>query len=184
MQIERQSRYPGCLRQPELPLSLKLGRALMKTIRWSHKFAIAILALSTGVVLAQGEGHEHGRGHDKHGNEDGDNDRHGNKEHSHKGHGYDDRDREMMHGWYEDHRENLPPGLAKKDRLSPGLERQLELRGTLPPGLRARIHAVPVDLERGLPAPPPDCEHALIGGHVVLLNSRTFVVIDLFHLAF
>jgi hypothetical protein len=90
----------------------------------------------------------------------------------------------MMHGWYEDHRGNLPPGLAKKDRLSPGLERQLELRGTLPPGLRARIHAVPVDLERGLPAPPPNCEHALIGGHVVLLNSRTFVVIDVFHLGF
>jgi Ni/Co efflux regulator RcnB len=161
----------------------------MKSSRWLHAFAIAILALSTSMVLAQ-EGHGHGRGHDKHGNEDEDNDNdrrgNGNKEHGHKGHGhgYDDRDHEVMHGWYEGHRGNLPPGLAKKDRLPPGLERQLELRGTLPPGLRGRIYAVPVDLERELPPPPPNCEHVFIGGHVVLLNRSTFVVVDVFHLGF
>jgi len=163
----------------------------MKSSRWLHTFAIAILALSTSMVLAQ-EGHGHGRGHDKHGNEDedNDNDRKGNsdKEHGHKGrgygHGYDDRDHQVMHGWYEGHRGNLPPGLAKKDRLPPGLERQLELRGTLPPGLRGRIYAVPVDLERELPPPPPNCEHVFIGGHVVLLNRSTFVVVDVFHLGF
>ena len=161
----------------------------MKSSRWLHTFAIAILALSTSMVLAQ-EGHGHGRGHDKHGNEDedNDNDRKGYKEHGHKGHAheyrYDDRDHQVMHGWYEGHRENLPPGLAKKDRLPPGLERQLELRGTLPPGLRGRIYAVPVDLERELPPPPPNCEHVFIGGHVVLLNRRTFVVVDVFHLGF
>src|SRR5216684_6793544 len=165
-------------------------RKLMKSSRWLHTFAIAILALSTSVALAQHEGHGHGRGHDKHGNEDGDNDndRKGNsdKEHGHKGHGhgYDDRDHQVMHGWYEGHRGNLPPGLAKKDRLPPGLERQLELRGTLPPGLRGRIYAVPVDLERELPPPPPHCEHVFIGGHVVLLNRSTFVVVDVFHLEF
>ena len=166
----------------------------MKSSRWLHTFAIAILALSTSMALAQHEDHGHGRGHDKHGNEDGDhdNDRKGdsysNKEHGNKGHGYghryDDRDHQVMHGWYEGHRGNLPPGLAKKDRLPPGLERQLELRGTLPPGLRGRIYAVPVDLERELPPPPPNCEHVFIGGHVVLLNRRTFVVVDVFHLGF
>jgi Ni/Co efflux regulator RcnB len=166
----------------------------MKSNGWLHTFAIAILALSTSVVLAQHEDHGHGRGHDKHGNEDEDNDNdrkgdsYSNKEHGHKGHGhghgYDDRDHETMHGWYQDHRGNLPPGLAKKDRLPPGLDRQLELRGTLPPGLRGRIYAVPVDLERELPPPPPNCEHVFIGGHVVLLNRRTFVVVDVFHLGF
>src|SRR5229473_4102495 len=168
------------------------GRKLMKSNGWLHTFAIAILALSTSVALAQHEGHGHGRGHDKHGNEDedNDNDRKGDsdKEHGHKGHGhgrgYDDRDHQVMHGWYEGHRGNLPPGLAKKDRLPPGLERQLELRGTLPPGLRGRIYAVPVDLERELPPPPPNCEHVFIGGHVVLLNRSTFVVVDVFHLGF
>jgi Ni/Co efflux regulator RcnB len=166
----------------------------MKSSQWLHTFAIAILALSTSVALAQHEGHGHGRGHDKHGTEDEDNDKdrkgnsnsnkdHGYKDHGH-GHGYDVRDHEVMHGWYQSHRGNLPPGLAKKDRLPPGLERQLELRGTLPPGLRGRIYAVPVDLERELPPPPPHCEHVFIGGHVVLLNRTTFVVVDVFHLGF
>jgi hypothetical protein len=73
---------------------------------------------------------------------------------------------------------NLPPGLAKKDRLPPGLERHSEPRGTLPPGSRARIYAVPVDLERELPPPPPNSEDVFIGGHVVLLNRSTFVVVE------
>jgi hypothetical protein len=156
----------------------------MKSSRWLHSFSIAILALSTSVVLAKRKVMDTGGVTIKHGNEDEDNDRKGNKEHGHKSHGYDDRDHEIIHGWYEDHRGNLPPGLAKKDRLPPGLERQLELRGTLPPGLRGKIYAVPVDLERELPAPPPNCEHAFIGGHLVLLNRRTFVVVDVFHLGF
>jgi Ni/Co efflux regulator RcnB len=166
----------------------------MKSSRWLHTFAIAILALSASMALAQHEDHGHGRGHDKHGDEDEDNDEdrkgnsnsnkdHGYKDHGH-GHGYDVRDHEVMHGWYQSHRGDLPPGLAKKDRLPPGLERQLELRGTLPPGLRGRIYAVPVDLERELPPPPPNCEHVFIGGHVVLLNRSTFVVVDVFHLGF
>jgi Ni/Co efflux regulator RcnB len=166
----------------------------MKSSRWLHTFAIAILALSASMALAQHEDHGHGRGHDKHGTEDEDNDEdrkgnsnsnkdHGYKDHGH-GHGYDVRDHEVMHGWYQSHRGNLPPGLAKKDRLPPGLERQLELRGTLPPGLRGRIYAVPVDLEQELPPPPPDCAHVFIGGHVVLLNRSTFVVVDVFHLGF
>src|SRR5260370_35323988 len=134
------------------------GRKLMKSSRWLHTFAIAILALSTSMALSQHEDHGTGRGNDKHGNEDEGNDgdrkgnRNGNKDHGYKdhghGHGYDVRDHEVMHGWYQSHSGNLPPGLAKKDRLPPGLERQLELRGTLPPGLRGRLYAVPVDLER------------------------------------
>ena len=43
---------------------------------------------------------------------------------------------------------------------------------------------IPVDLERELPPAPPNCEHVFIGGHVVLLNRRTFVVVDVFHLEF
>jgi hypothetical protein len=38
---------------------------------------------------------------------------------------------------------NLPPGLAKRDRLPPGQERQLERNGTLPPGLQKRAQTLP-----------------------------------------
>jgi len=39
----------------------------------------------------------------------------------------------------------------------------------------------PRDLGRLLPPPPPDCRHVLIGGHIVLLNRRTYLIVDIFH---
>ena len=118
----------------------------------------------------QGQGKGRGKGHVKRG--DGDD----------QGEYYEDRDREAIRGWYDDHRSNLPPGLAKRDQLPPGLEKQLVRRGTLPPGLQKRLQPCPEDLERRLPPPPPDCAHVLIGGHIVLLNRRTNLVVDIFHL--
>jgi hypothetical protein len=65
--------------------------------------------------------------------------------------------------------------------LPPGLERQLVVRGTLPPGLRRRMEPCPPGLERELPPPPPHCEHVIIGGHLVLLNRENFRIVDVFH---
>ena len=149
---------------------------------WLRAGAIAILslALSTTMAVAQGNGH----GHDKHDRDDDDRDRH--EDHGHaRGHehkGYSDHDRDEMRGWYRDHHDHLPPGLAKRDRLPPGLERQLVVRGTLPPGLRAKAYRVPDDFERRLPPPPANCEHVFIGGHVVLLNRANFQIVDVIHL--
>ena len=132
--------------------------------------AMGSLAFTASPALAQDHGEGHGKGHEKH--EDDRDDR----EEFH----YSHHEKEI-HGWYAEHEEHLPPGLAKKDRLSPGLERQLVVRGTLPPGLQKRLYPCPEDLERRLPPPPPDCAHVLIGGHIVLLNRRTNVVLDVFH---
>src|ERR1700747_3528312 len=104
------------------------------------------LALSATIVVAQGNGH----GHDKHDRDD-DNDRrydrddrdHGHGNGHNKGHGHEryvDRDADIR-GWYRTHYNHLPPGLAKHDRLPPGLERQLIVRGTLPPCPRGKMHA-------------------------------------------
>ncbi len=49
----------------------------------------------------------------------------------------------------DDHQSNLPPGLARKDQLPPGLERQLVRRGTLPPGLEKRIRPCPEESRAG-----------------------------------
>ena len=132
---------------------------------------ILAFGLSNIPALAQGnsQGHGKGKGHNKHGDDDDQGE-----------HYYMDRDRDIR-GWYDEHQSNLPPGLAKKDRLPPGLERQLVRRGELPPGLQKRLQPCPEDLERRLPPPPPDCEHVVIGGHIVLLNRRTNIVVDIFH---
>ena len=139
--------------------------------RWRIIFcAIPLLALTAGTALAQSHGH--GKG-EKDGND------HGRESHAR----FDDRDREVMHRWSAEHAhgEGLPPGLSKRDQLPPGLERQLVVRGELPPGLRKRIRPCPQDLERRLPPPPPGYQRVAIGGHIVLLNRRTYVVQDIFN---
>jgi hypothetical protein len=149
--------------------------------------ALLGLALSTTIAVAQGNGH----GHDKHDRDD-DNDRrydrddrdHGHGNGHNKGHGherYADRDGDIR-GWYRTHYNHLPPGLAKRDRLPPGLERQLIVRGTLPPGLRGRMQPCPRELEVMLPPPPPNYVHVVIGGNLVLYNRADFQIADVFHL--
>jgi hypothetical protein len=136
-----------------------------------HLFIAAIFALSCSQAFAQDEGHGHGRGHEK--------DEY--REDEDRDHYYSKHDRDAMREWYEEHRDHLPPGLAERDHLPPGLERQLVVRGTLPPGLRKKMLPCPEELERRLPPPPPDCAHVVIGGHVVLLNRTNFQVMDIFH---
>jgi Ni/Co efflux regulator RcnB len=123
----------------------------------------------------QGQGHGQGRGHNKHDRDDDDRD-----DRKAERHYYREHDREL-HEWYEGHRGNLPPGLAKRDELPPGLQRQLAVRGTLPPGLQKKMRPCPVEVEQVLPPPPPGYIHTVIGGNVVLVNRKTFFVLDIFH---
>jgi hypothetical protein len=49
------------------------------------------------------------KGHDKRG------------DHDQGEHYYNHHDQEAFHGWYVQHEDHLPPGLARKDHLPPGL---------------------------------------------------------------
>jgi Ni/Co efflux regulator RcnB len=153
----------------------------MKIRRWIWFCVATVLALSGTAALAQD--HEHGK--NKHDRDEGRKfrDRDEDREHHSK---FDDDDRKEMRRWYDEHErdDDLPPGLAKRDRLPPGLERQLRVRHELPPGLGKKIRRCPEELEQRLPPPPPDCQHVVIGGHIVLLNLRTNIVLDIFHVEF
>jgi len=142
----------------------------MKSLKWLFACVIGCLLFAGGPVFAQDHGNGHGKGHDKHDAKWDDDDEYRYSHHE-----------EAIHDWYRESENHLPPGLAKKDRLPPGLEKQLVARGTLPPGLQKRIHPCPQELERRLPPAPPDCSHVLIGGHIVLMNHRTNIVVDIFH---
>lgn len=132
---------------------------------------LGILVLCGSPAFAQGNSQDHGqgKGHDKH---HSDRDRHDSDR-------YDDH-KDAIQRWYSQTQGHLPPGLAKKDRLPPGLEKQLVRNGTLPPGLQKRVYPVPAELERRLPPPPPDCTHVLISGRLVLLNRKTNLIVDVF----
>ena len=116
----------------------------MKAFRWMLAGAFGILLISGSPALAQGnsQGHGHGKGHDKH-HDDDDRD-------EHNAYRYDYHE-QAIRGWYSTSENHLPSGLAKKDRLPPGLEKQLVRNGTLPPGLQKRLYPAPAELERCLP---------------------------------
>ena len=141
----------------------------MKFTNWMIAGALGMFLISANptTTVGQGNGNGKGKGHSKKAKDDD--------------HYYKDHEQDEVRGWYHENEGHLPPGLAKKDRLPPGLEKQLVRRGSLPPGLQKRIEPCPEELVRRLPPPPPDCTNVIIGGHVVLLNHKTNIVVDIFH---
>jgi len=53
--------------------------------------------------------------------------------------------------------------------------------GNAPTGLRQKMMPCPEEIEQRLPPPPINCEHVVIGGHVVLVNRSSYVVLDIVH---
>jgi hypothetical protein len=89
------------------------------------------------------------------------------------------QERTIVTRYFAENRSSLPPGLAKRDRLPPGLEKQLRQRGTLPPGLQKRAQPLPIELERQLTLLPTGYRRVVIGGNVILMNEKTAVIYDI-----
>jgi hypothetical protein len=83
--------------------------------------------------------------------------------------------------WFHDanNLNGLPPGLAKRDELPPGLQRQLVRNGKLPPGLEQKIQPLPPVLVAKLPPLPDNRTRVIIGGNVILLDKTTSVIVDI-----
>ncbi len=73
----------------------------------------------------------------------------------------------------------LPPGLAKREQLPPGLQRHLERNGTLPPGLQKKIQPLPSSLTSHLPKPPDGVEIVFVAGNVLAIEISTHKIIDI-----
>lgn len=150
----------------------------MRSKAWLCALATAALLAGTGTRALAGDhdrNHDDQSWHDDHGHH-GDWGRADDHSRYYRGH-----DEDAIRGWYRDHYNHLPPGLARRDALPPRLERQLVVRATLTPELRRHIEPCPPDLVRVLPPAPPHCEHVFIGGHLVLVNRANFQVVDVFH---
>lgn len=94
---------------------------------------------------------------------------------------FSDHDRALIRDYYGGayKTKQLPPGLAKKGKLPPGIQKQLVRRGQLPPGLE--YHRLPHDLERKLSHLPDNYLRVAIGGSFVLFNRHTNVIFDVMH---
>jgi hypothetical protein len=67
----------------------------------------------------------------------------------------------------------LPPGLAKRESLPPGLRKQLRERGTLPPGLRKHLVPVHPTFATRLPAIPAYYDRYFAGDDLIVVDTRT-----------
>ena len=86
-----------------------------------------------------------------------------------------------IRAWFSNKKnlEGLPPGLAKRERLPAGLERQLQKNGSFPPGLEKRVHLFPLGLERLLPELPKGVIRIVIGVDILLLDETSNTILDI-----
>ena len=91
---------------------------------------------------------------------------------------FSDSDRGKISNYYKNmmKTKTMPPGLAKKQELPPGLQKHIVKHVELPPGLEGR--RLPLDLEGGLSRLPAGYIRLRVGGDIVLMNEKTRVVFD------
>jgi hypothetical protein len=76
-------------------------------------------------------------------------------------------------------RGNLPPGLAKRRTLPPGLRKQLVEKGTLPPGLRDYYTPVPAEWNGRFPAVPAYYNRYFVGRDLIIVDTRNDTLVSL-----
>ena len=91
---------------------------------------------------------------------------------------FNDADRRKINQYFDKKHKSktLPPGLAKKDELPPGLRQHIEKYRELPPGIEGR--KLPLELERKLSHLPPDYIRLQVEGDILLVHGRTRYVLD------
>lgn len=76
-------------------------------------------------------------------------------------------------------RGNLPPGLAKRRTLPPGLQQQLHERGALPPGLREYYTPIPAEWNGRFPAIPAYYSRYFVGRDLIIVDTRNDTLVSL-----
>jgi hypothetical protein len=150
--------------------------------QWVLAGAVALLALTSSPVLAQGRG----RGRDKGKSEPPGQVKKAERSEQREAR-FGDHDRQIARNWYEHERHGphaareLPPGLRDRDRLPPGIERRLQRGWVVDQAERGRLYPPPPMLVRGLAPAPPGYRYFLFGGHLILVDPgyRVFDTIRL-----
>ena len=95
--------------------------------------------------------------------------------------GFSSGDKHTVQTCFDQHASDLPPGLAKRESLPPGLQRQVEKGGTLPPGLQKKVQPMPQVCDSSLPALPTGYSRVVYGNRVMLVDPKS-KILDAFDL--
>lgn len=90
-----------------------------------------------------------------------------------------DAETKLILDFYRPGSGHLPPGLARKGDGAAGLQRQLRITGTLPPGVEKKLEPFPADLDRRLNPVPAGYRRALFGTAALLVQDATNLIVDL-----
>jgi hypothetical protein len=130
---------------------MNINMNLTRLVRRLALAGILLIGVSTTPALAKNDKHENGRPArfviDREGH------------------------RRVVHEYFTT--QPLPPGLARREALPPGLRRQLRERGQLPPGLRNRLVPPPPALIGRFPPVPRYFTRSFVGRDLVVLDNRT-----------
>jgi hypothetical protein len=90
---------------------------------------------------------------------------------------FSDRDKWLIHSFFQSNYGNLPPALAKRGGdLPPALEKRLRREETLPSDLQDQAVPLPGELERQLPSLPRGYSRVVLLGRVMILQSDGQIV--------
>ena len=120
----------------------------MRTHQLLAATAVAILAFTGSLALAQDRGNQ--QGHTQ----------------------FDDHDQQVTRDWYNQNQAHPPAGLRSRDRLSADEQSRFHEGAVLDKGMRKKVHPAPPDLSRRLPPPPTDHRYVVIGGHFGLIDNN------------
>ena len=95
---------------------------------------------------------------------------------------FNEHDRQVANDWYNQHKSKPPSGLRSSDRLPADQDARIKPGVTLDRNLRKKVHTVPKDLRSKLAPAPKHYEYEVIGGHLVLVDTRDHKVHDVIHL--
>jgi hypothetical protein len=146
--------------------------------------ALGLLAVSGRVALAQdhGQNNEQNKNKDSHGQSNAQSDQQHQSKQQQQAR-IRDEDRRATEEWYRQHHQRAPAGWRDQDRLNPSMQGRLRQGRPLDRDLASRMHSLPSDLSRRYGPPPRGWRYGVIGGNVVLLDTR-YVVQDVFTITF
>ena len=132
----------------------------MKT-RWLMAgCAVVLLAMTSGVAVAQGHGRaQRGKPQNR-----------GQAKKAERA-AFAERDRQIANNYYVHNRQQLPPGLRDQDRLPPDRDQRLQPGYVIDRNDRPRLYPAPAPLVRTFSPPPQGYRYVTFGGHIILVDD-------------
>jgi Ni/Co efflux regulator RcnB len=144
--------------------------------RWMIAGAVALLAVTSGVAVAQGNSQNRGQA-----KKDQQAQAQRAQDQRQAQARINEHDRQVANTWASQHRNNPPRGFRRSDQLPQAYQSRLQPGYQFDPYMRRRAYAAPSDLTRGFAPAPRGYRYVVIGGHIVLVDA-SYRVADVFRL--